>query len=121
MLNDNQVTLDKFNSREKLLPILGKLLLLVFIVGFAYVAYFHKTPTSNVISKIEETGKFKASANARGGRNFCTIELKNGQLATLTCPSRLYFVNEEVRLNKVTNGTVIYYEVQDEVLNKLKP
>jgi len=119
MLNENQVTLDNLNNKDKVLPIISKLLILLLIIGISYPAYFSTTPSGEV-SRIEETGKFKAEASARGGRTFCSIELNNRRIIALACPSNFYSVDQEVKLFKVTNETTTYYEMQDEVTEMLK-
>ena len=120
MLNDNQATLDNLNNKDKLLPIISKLLMLLLIIRLSYLAYFSTITPSGEVSRIEETGKFKAEASARGGRNFCSIELNNRQIITLACPSNFYRVDQEVKLIKVTNETTTYYVMQGEVTEMLK-
>lgn len=120
MLNENRVTLDKLNIKDKLLPIVSKLLVLLFIIGLSYCIYFSTTTQSSEINRIEETGKFKAEASTRGGRNFCSIELENRKIITLACPSNLYHIDEEIRLYKVTTETTTHYEMQDETTEMLK-
>jgi hypothetical protein len=120
MLNENQATLDSLNNKNKLLPIISKLLILLVIIGLSYLAYFSTTTPSREVSRIEETGKFKAEASARGSRNFCSIELNNLQIITLACSSNSYRVDQEVKLFKVTNEKTNYYEMQDEVTETLK-
>jgi len=120
MLNENRVTLDKLNNKDKFLPIIKKLLFLIFIIGLSYFAYFSPTTPSSEVKRNAATGKFKAEASARGSGNFCSIELENRQIITLTCPSNLYRIDEEIKLYKVTTETTTYYEVQDEVTEMLK-
>lgn len=120
MLNENQATLDRLNNKDKLLPMISKLLILLVIIGLSYLADFSTTTPSGEISRIEETGKFKAEASARGGRSFCSIELNNRQIITLACPSNYYRVDQEVKLFKITNETTTYYEMQDEIAEIFK-
>lgn len=120
MLNENRVTLDKLNNKDKSLPIIYKLLFLIFIIGLSYFAYFSPTTTSSEVKRTAETGKFKAEASSRGGGHFCSIELENRQIITLACPSNLYRIDEEIKLYKVTTETTTYYKVQDEVTEMLE-
>jgi len=120
MLNENQVTLDNLNNKDKWLPIISKLLILLLIIGFFCFAYLSTTAPSSKVNRIEETGKFKAEASARGGRNFCSIELENRQIITVACPSNLYRIDQEIKLYKVITDSTTYYEVQNEVTEMLK-
>lgn len=115
MLNENKATLDKLSNKDKVLPITSKLLILLFITGLSYFICFSTKAPTDEVSRINEIGKFRAKASARGGRTFCSIELSNKQIITLACPSDFYRVGQEVKLVKVTNKTITYYEVQDEV------
>lgn len=115
MLNENKATLDKLSNKNKVLPIISKFLILILVSGLFYFTYFSTKATTEEVSGIEVSGKFRAKASARGGRTFCSIELSNKQIITLACPSDFYRVGQEVKLVKVTNKTITYYEVKDEV------